>query len=261
MDLVETLLARREVERAERAAARGIVNTAPWRRPSAEALLGQASVRLHQGRVQDARTIVEAVASALPELGSNRTAVYLALADCFIADPQPSTATLDLIAHLQNEADDQRYEAEVATAIVALRHSIGGCVGNCAAVSAIVEKWDKKGQHFESVKRRALLALAAAEHATSDANMQIRSALRAVVAANQTWYLRVFLRPFAAMTGDLVTDAGMLRWFAKCSRSIPTYGADLVSPRYPWRVARSGPSSFRRSQHSATRKQSRSYEK
>jgi DNA-binding SARP family transcriptional activator len=206
MDLVETLLARREVERAERAAARGIVNTAPWRRPSAEALLGQASVRLHQGRIQDARTIVESVASALPELGSNRTAVYLALADCFIAEPQPKSATLDLIAHLQNEADDPRYEAEVATAIVALRHSIGACTGSCAAVSLIVEKWDKKGQHFESVKRRALLALAATEHAAADAKDQSRAALRAVSSTNQSWYLRVFLRPFAAVAGELVTD-------------------------------------------------------
>jgi ATP/maltotriose-dependent transcriptional regulator MalT/DNA-binding SARP family transcriptional activator len=206
MELVETLLARREVERAERAAARGIVSTSPWRRATAEALLGQASVRLHQARVQDALSIVESIASALPELGSNRTAVYLALADCFIAERQSNPRTLDLIGHLENEADDPRYEAEVAVAIVALRHSIGACVGTCAGVWQIVEKWNGKGQHFETVKRRVLLALAATEHAVPGANLRALDALRVVITANQAWYLRLFVRPFTAMTSEMVSD-------------------------------------------------------
>jgi DNA-binding SARP family transcriptional activator len=206
MDLVETLLARREVERADRAAARGIASTSPWRRATAEALLGQASVRLHQGRVQDARAIVESIAGALPELGSNRTAVYLALADCFIAEPQQKTATLDLIAHLGNEADDPRYEADVATAIVALRHSIGACAGMCAAALPLVDKWEGKGQTFETVKRRVLLALAAIDHKAAASTEQSKDALRSVVAASQVWYLRFFLRPFTVLAGELVRD-------------------------------------------------------
>jgi DNA-binding SARP family transcriptional activator len=204
MDLVETLLARREVERAERAAARGIVNTSPWRRAAAEAHLGQASVRLRQGRIKEARGIVESVASALPELGSNRTAVYLALADCFIVDPQPETPTIELIRHLVNEADDPRYEAEVATALVALRHSMGACDGACSQTRRIVDKWDMKGQHFESVKRRLLLALAASGHARASNEDARKDALRAVVCAKQTWYLRYFMRPFAEFADELV---------------------------------------------------------
>ena len=164
MDLVETLLAQGEVDRADRAAARGIASTMPWRRANAEAQLGQASVRLRQGRIDEARDIVEPIAAGLPELGSNRTAVYLALADCFIVKRQPHAATAELIAHLQREADDPRYEAEVAVVVVALQHAIGACDGACKAVDAIVEKWDSHGQHFESVKRRALLALAAMDH-------------------------------------------------------------------------------------------------
>jgi DNA-binding SARP family transcriptional activator len=206
MDLVETLLARREVERAERAAARGIASTAPWRRASAEAQLGQASIRLHQGRLSEARGIVESIASALPELGSNRTAVYLALADCFIVDPQPSAPTLELIGHLENEADDPRYEGDVACAVVALKHSIGLCGGSCAAVERIVDKWEIKGQHFETVKRRILLALAATDHSRDANESKRRNALTAVVRSNQTWYLRYFLRPLAAFANDLVLD-------------------------------------------------------
>ncbi len=118
MDLVETLLAIGDDERADRAAARGISNTLPWRRANAEAQLGQASVRLRQGRLDEAQTIVEGVAAALPELGSNRTAVYLALADCFIVKPQGLAPTLELISHLTNEANDPRYEADVAVALV-----------------------------------------------------------------------------------------------------------------------------------------------
>jgi DNA-binding SARP family transcriptional activator len=207
MDLVETLLARCDVERAERAAARGIASTSPWRRAAAEALLGQASVRLHQGRFQDAREIVEAIASALPELGSNRTAVYLALADCYIVEPQSGTATLELIAHLENEADDPRYEAEVAVATVALRHSIHACTGTCKAVGRLVGEWETKGQRFETTKRRVLLALAATEHEAGASQEQRRDALRGVVAADQAWYLRFFLRPFTGKAGELVKDS------------------------------------------------------
>jgi ATP/maltotriose-dependent transcriptional regulator MalT/DNA-binding SARP family transcriptional activator len=206
MDLVETLLARGEVDRADRAAARGIVNTLPWRRATAEAQLGQASVRLHQGKANEARTIVEAIANALPELGSNRTAVYVALADCFIANPQPRHPTLELIAHLEHEADDPRYEAEVEVATVALRHSIGACDGACAHARSVVVKWDEKGQHFETVKRRVILALAASDHDKVAAVSEMRSALRAVVAASQESYLHVFLRPFAPLAHALIDD-------------------------------------------------------
>jgi ATP/maltotriose-dependent transcriptional regulator MalT/DNA-binding SARP family transcriptional activator len=207
MDLVETLLALGDMERADRAAGRGIANTLPWRRANAEAQLGQASVRLRQGRLDDARGIVEGIAAALPELGSNRTAVYVALADCFIARPQTRPATIDLIAHLEKEADDPRYEAEVAVAIVSLRHAINSCDGSCRAASAIVEQWDHHGQHFETVKRRALLALAALDHDPETSSEVCGAALSGVVAANQTWYLRFFLRPFAAVAGDLVSHA------------------------------------------------------
>jgi DNA-binding SARP family transcriptional activator len=205
MDLVETLLARHELERAERAAARGLVSTAPWRRASSEAQLGQASVRMHQGRIAEARNIVESVAMALPELGSNRTAVYLALADCYIIDHQPTAATRELIAHLEREADDPRYEGDVATAVVALKHSIGVCDGSCASVEGIIDRWDKKGQHFETVKRRLLVALAATEHGRGNPDKR-RNALAAAVNGNQSWYLRHFLRPFAAFANELVTD-------------------------------------------------------
>ena len=207
MDLVETLLALGEVDRAERAAGRAIAGTLPWRRANAEAQLGQASLRLRQGRLDDARAIVEGVAAALPELGSNRTAVYVALADCFIVQPQGAAATVDLISHLVNEADDPRYEAEVAVAAVSLRHSLHSCDGSCGAVSAIVDRWDQHGQHFETVKRRALLAIAARDHDAEAGIDQCREALRGVVDANQTWYLRFFLRPMAALAGELVRGA------------------------------------------------------
>jgi DNA-binding SARP family transcriptional activator len=133
--------------------------------------------------------------------------VYLALADCFIAEPQPNTATLDLIAHLENEADDPRYEADVATAVVALRHSINACSGTCTAALPLVEKWEAKGQHFETVKRRVFLALAAADHGAAASQEQSKEALRAVAAANQAWYLRFFLRPFTVMADELVRDS------------------------------------------------------
>jgi DNA-binding SARP family transcriptional activator len=114
---------------------------------------------------------------------------------------------MDLIGHLEKEADDPRYEAEVAVAIVSLRHSMQACDGSCRSASAIVEKWDQHGQHFETVKRRALLALAARDHDAASSTEQCREALRAVAAANQTWYLRFFLRPFTSMTGELVIQS------------------------------------------------------
>jgi DNA-binding SARP family transcriptional activator len=204
MDLVETLLALGDEERAERTAGRGLANTLPWRRANAEAQLGQASVRLRQGRLDEARVIVEGVAAGLPELGSNRTAVYVALADCFIVRPQGAAPTQDLISHLANEANDPRYEAEVAVAIVSLRHSIDECDGSCGAASQLVSKWDGHGQHFETVKRRALLAIAAYYHDPVTAIEQCKEALRCVVAANQAWYLRFFLRRFTPLAPELV---------------------------------------------------------
>jgi DNA-binding SARP family transcriptional activator len=63
-----------------------------------------------------------------------------------------------------------------------------------------------KGQHFETVKRKVLLALAARDHATPGSKVQALDALRAVVEANQAWYLRLFVKPFAGMTEELVSD-------------------------------------------------------
>ncbi len=204
MDLVETLLALGNPERADRAAGRGIANTLPWRRANAEAQLGQASVRLRQGRLDEARGIVEGVAAALPELGSNHTAVYVALADCFIVSPQSRAATLDVISHLANEANDPRYEAEVAVGLVALRHRVNACNGSCRDAFSIVEKWDEQGQHFEASKRRVILALAAHDHDPHASIDLCREALRGVVAAGQSWYLRFFLRPLTVLAGELV---------------------------------------------------------
>lgn len=206
MDLVETLLALGDDERADRAAGRGIANTLPWRRANAEALLGKASVRLRQGQFDEARTIVEGIAAGLPELGSNRTAVYLALADCYIVRPQGAVHMLDLVEHLENEARDPRYEAEVAVAIVSLKHAIGACDGACAALSPLVRKWDRHGQHFETVKRRVLLAIAAFDHDPLAGVEQCEEALRCVVAANQTWYLRFFLRRLTPIAAELTRD-------------------------------------------------------
>jgi ATP/maltotriose-dependent transcriptional regulator MalT/DNA-binding SARP family transcriptional activator len=203
MDLVETYLALGEEERAERAAARGIASTSPWARASAEAHLGQASLRLRQGRIDEARAVVEAIAAALPQLGSNRTAVYVALADCFLAQPQSEAATRDLIAHLRTAADDPRYEAEVVVAIVALRHAIGECDGECRSSAEAVDRWHRHGQQFETVKRRALLALAAADHGAPFGDT-IGPAISGVVENDQTWYLRPFLRPFVRWVPQLV---------------------------------------------------------
>ncbi len=213
MDLVETLLALGDEERADRAAGRGIANTLPWRRANAEAQLGQASVRLRQGRLDESRRIVEGVAEGLPGLGSNRTAVYVALADCFIVRPQGAAPTLDLISHLANEANDPRYEAEVAVAIMSLRHAIDLCDGSCSIVPSIVSRWDEHGQHFETVKRRALLAMAAYYHDPVASLEQCKEALRCVLAANQTWYLRFFLRGFTSLAPEMVrqtSDAEVL---------------------------------------------------
>ena len=237
MDLVETLLARREVERAERAAARGIVSTSPWRRASSEALLGQASIRLHQGKIPEARGIVETVASALPELGSNRTAVYLALADCYIVDHQPAAPTQELIRHLENEADDPRYEGDVATAVVALKHSIGLCKGSCAAVEPIIDKWEAKGQHFETVKRRILMALAAADHGRGDQEAR-KNSLVAAVTNNQSWYLRFFIRPFAAFANELVLDRDAAELLCEFMRVDPQGWRPAILAAFP--VARRG---------------------
>jgi DNA-binding SARP family transcriptional activator/tetratricopeptide (TPR) repeat protein len=207
MDLVETLLVLGDDGRADRTAARGISNTLPWRRANAEAQLGQASVRLRQGRLDEAQTIVEGVAAALPELGSNRTAVYLALADCFIVKPQGLAPTLTLISHLTNEANDPRYEADVAVALVSLRHSIDSCDGSCHSISSVVSKWDEHGQHFETIKRRVLLAVAAYQHEPSASLERCKEALRRVTETNQAWYLRFFLRPLTALASDLVQSA------------------------------------------------------
>ena len=164
----------------------------------------KASVRLRQGRLDEAQTIVEGVAAALPELGSNRTAVYLALADCFIVKPQGLAPTLKLISHLTNEADDPRYEADVAVALVSLRHSIDSCDGSCHSISSVVSKWDEHGQHFETIKRRVLLAVAAYQHDPPASLERCKEALRCVSATNQAWYLRFFVRPLTALAPQLV---------------------------------------------------------
>jgi tetratricopeptide (TPR) repeat protein len=108
MDLVETLLALGDVDRAEGMALRGIANTRPWRRANAEALLGLASVRLHQARYDEARVLVESVAAGLPQLGCNRSSVYTLLADCYIVSPVSPAVMQELISHLRSEADDPR---------------------------------------------------------------------------------------------------------------------------------------------------------
>jgi len=204
MDLVETLLALGHVERAESAAHRGIANTAAWRRANAEANLGLASVRLRQNRTDEARTIVEGVASALPQLGSNRTAVYLLLADCLLVSGARGQVVVEALRHLETEADDPRYEADVAAAVVALKHSLGRCTGSCREARAVVDSWDARGQHFESPKRRLFLAIAELDHDPTVGMQRCRALLGEVVTAGQAWYLRAFMRPLAPHVQDLI---------------------------------------------------------
>jgi len=206
MDLVESLLALGQVERAERAALRGIASTRLWGRANAEASLGLASVRLRQGYLEDALALVESVAGALPDLGSNRTAVYLLQADCLLAMGATGSSVTAVIGHLQTEADDPRYEADVATAIVALNHAIGACDGGCSEVRGLVDSWEARGQRFESHKRRLLLAIADLDHNPRSGIVRCRSALTDVVGAGQAWYLRTFLRPLAQHGSRLIAE-------------------------------------------------------
>ena len=86
-----------------------------------------------------------------------------------------------------------------------MKHSIGLCKGSCAAVEPIIDRWETKGQHFETVKRRLLMALAATDHGTGTQDSR-RDALRAAVTSSQSWYLRFFVRPFAVFANELVLD-------------------------------------------------------
>jgi len=206
MELVETLLALGRIDAAERAAERGIGSTSPWGRPNAEARLGLALVRLHQGRFDEGCSIVEAIASELPQLGCNRSSVYNVLADCYLLTLPSRDRIHHLIAALETEASDPRYEGDVRVAVAALKHLISECDGDCADMSALVDEWDRRGQHFESVKRRLRLAIAGLEHNPEEGVQNCHTALGAAVSADQVWNLRYVLRPLAENT-SLVQDA------------------------------------------------------
>jgi DNA-binding SARP family transcriptional activator len=203
MDLVETLLALGDLDRAERMALRGIDNTRPWRRANAEAQLGLASVRLRQMRFDEARVLVESVAAGLPQLGCNRSSVYTLLADCYVVSPVSTAMMEDLISHLRSEADDPRYQGDVLVAIAALQHASGTCDGSCSESIPIIDDWDRRGQHFEARKRRLQLALAGAAHEHSGGVDRCLEALLDVIKSQQVWYLRAFIRPLVNRASDL----------------------------------------------------------
>ena len=208
MELAETLLARGDVDQAEMAAERGIANTLPWRRANAEATLGLASVRLHQGRLLEGRSLVESIALELPGLGCNRSAVYTLLADSYILACPSDRAVRALIGHLEADAGDPRYEGDIRVSIAVLRHRLDECGGSCSSLTPLVQDWDNRGQHFEGVKRRLLLATVQFEHDPERAMADCRRVVSDATSMGLVWYLRYFLRPLATHLDAFVGGPG-----------------------------------------------------
>jgi DNA-binding SARP family transcriptional activator/tetratricopeptide (TPR) repeat protein len=162
-ELVTALLAVGRVERARLVAAEAVVRTAPWPRPHADALAGQAMVLMNDGRFPEAVTALEAAKTHGPFLGGLHAVIDGRLIEAlFLAGRD---AEIPAVAkQFDVRVPDPRHAAESCAGRAIGAHVSGVCDGSCQDLRGELESAQAHGEISTAAWGRVKIGALALRH-------------------------------------------------------------------------------------------------
>ena len=162
-ELVTAMLALGHVERARVVASEAVRRTAPWPRPHADALAGQASVLLNDGRFEEAVEALEVARTHRPYLGGLHAVVDTRLIEAlFLADREseiPGAAK-----QFEVHVPDPRHAAESCAARAIGLHFSTDCRGECLELRVELDVAEAHGEISTAAWGRVKLGVLALIH-------------------------------------------------------------------------------------------------
>jgi DNA-binding SARP family transcriptional activator len=202
-ELVMAMLALGQVDRARAAAAEAVVRTAPWPRPHADALAGQASVLINDGRPHDAVSALEVARSYRPYLGGLHAVVDSRLIEAlFLAERGGEIS--EVAKQFEIHIPDPRHAAESCAARAIGLHFGGKCQKECVALAEELDIAEAHGEVSTAASGRVKVGILALEHG---GRADSRWAWEAVQRARTLglWpSLRTWLRRYAPYANSLI---------------------------------------------------------
>jgi DNA-binding SARP family transcriptional activator len=197
-ELALSLLTIGNTKAAERAAERGVNSTRSWPRPQALARYALANVRVHQGRFQQGREILEDLLTAPDTLGSLAEDVVSALLEVLHLMEAKGEEWHQPLAILEKVRRDPRFEPMAAPSLAFVKHDTTRCGGGCQRFLAPLKTWELKGAVLTAIVGRVKTAPLGLEHQIPDAARQAITWLEHADANNVLPYLRIWLRTYQA---------------------------------------------------------------
>jgi len=197
-ELVASLLAAGQVDRAEGIAATAVVRTAPWPRPLAEARYGRALVLAYRGDLTGAARILDELLAEPKPLGPTADQVEALLIECRFLNA-PLLETTPPLPWVEFSAQpDPRIELAVIPARAISAHTTGSCRGRCLAEHDRLSAWEQRGAAYDVAICQVKLGALSMDHAKHADTRLALDALRKAKAAGalrpMRWWLRRYVK-------------------------------------------------------------------
>ena len=167
-DLVVSLLASGQPDRAERVAEEGMRNTQPWPRPNAEARFGRAQVHLYRGNYDGVIACLQPLVDDPEHLGALVEGVAGSLIEVNYltgARPGPTKQLLELLANYPRDVRQEPYRV-VIDAVAA--HATRSCRGACQRARKVLSRWAGHGACWPDLIGRSKLSVMRLDHDKQD---------------------------------------------------------------------------------------------
>ncbi len=232
-ELALSLLTLGNFKAAERAAERGVISTGSWPRPRAEARYALANVRMHQGRFQEAREILEDLLASPEPLGSLAEEITLALLEVLHLMEAELDEWRQPLAILATVHRDPRFEPMAAAGDAFGKHHGTRCGGGCQRALLPLKTWEAKGAALTVTIGRVKAGPLGLEHQGPDAVTEAISWLLRADGMNVLPYLRVWVRTYRPHIELLARDTRGLPLLTRFLQLDPEFWRDPIAALLP----------------------------
>jgi DNA-binding SARP family transcriptional activator len=219
-ELVTAMLALGQIDRARAAASDAVVRTAPWPRPHADALAGQAGVLINDGRASEAVAALEVARGYRPFLGGLHAVVDSRLIEALFLANRSAEIT-QAAKQFDIHTPDPRHAAESCAARGIAMHERTDCQGECLDLISELDAAEEHGELSTAAWGRVKFGILALRHGGRAGS---RWAWEAVIRAQSMglWpSLRSWLRLYAPYASSLIRTPDGSRTLAALSAFDP----------------------------------------
>ena len=196
-ELVDALVSAGRLDQARQVAADAVIRTRPWPRPSVEALCGQATVLMADGRFNDAADLLEECLRQPSVWGSLIGTATSRLIEAVFMASGPRDRIARAYETIRLKEGDPRYVGETASARAISIHATTKCKGECQRLESSLRTAAERGALATWVVGRVVLGALALEHGRAAGVRQAWDAAQEAVDAGLVPRLRWWLRRYA----------------------------------------------------------------